>query len=125
MRPRTTSRAEHEAEQERRQNVCAAIVCSVLGGALWRAVDIRGGPPGRHDYDLHFDDPDFVPIPQGGFTFRQARLPQEVVATLSFAPGGVRIFGDRYESEDPAPKTLQWSPLAKALRELADEIERP
>jgi hypothetical protein len=72
MRPRTTSRAEHEAEQERRQNVCAAIVCSVLGGALWRAVDIRGGPPGRHDYDLHFDDGHVEALEVCAFTDEEA-----------------------------------------------------
>lgn len=48
----------------------------------------------------------------------------EGVAILSFATGGVKIFGDRYETEDPAPKTLQHLSLTKVLRELADEVEK-
>ena len=57
MRAHTRSREELEAEKQRRENVCAAIACSVLGGgAVWRRLDVRGGPPGKHDHDLEFED---------------------------------------------------------------------
>ena len=55
MSPSSPSHAEQQAEKDRRENVCAAIVSEVLGGA-WRKRDVRGGPPGLHDYDIEFLD---------------------------------------------------------------------
>jgi hypothetical protein len=53
----TTTRAALEAEKHRREEVCAAIACDVLGGgARWRRFDVRGGPPGRHDFHIEFAD---------------------------------------------------------------------
>jgi hypothetical protein len=53
----TSSRAAIEAEKDRREELCAAIVCDVLGGgARWEKWDIRGGPPGRNDFNILFPD---------------------------------------------------------------------
>jgi hypothetical protein len=52
-----TNRAGQQAEKDRREDVCAAIVCDVLGNrARWRRRDVLGGPPGLHDFDIEFDD---------------------------------------------------------------------
>jgi hypothetical protein len=51
------SRAQQQAEKEPRENVCAAIVCDVLGnGARWRRRDVPGGASGQHDFDIEFPD---------------------------------------------------------------------
>jgi hypothetical protein len=76
------SRDEREAEKERRENVCAAIACSVLGGgAVWRRWDIRGGPQGRHDFDLHFTDRHVEALEVCAFTEGEAEAQREALAT--------------------------------------------
>jgi hypothetical protein len=53
----TASRAAIEAEKDRREEVCAAIACDVLGGgALWRRHDVRGRAPSLYDFTIEFDD---------------------------------------------------------------------
>jgi len=55
--PPRPSLAQRRAEKERRESVCAAIVCDVLGnGARWRRRDLPGGQPGLHDFDLEFSN---------------------------------------------------------------------
>jgi hypothetical protein len=74
------SREEREAEKERRENVCAAIACSVLGGgATWERWDVRGGPQGRHDFNLHFDDRHIEALEVCAFTEGEAEAQREAL----------------------------------------------
>jgi hypothetical protein len=62
-------RAQQQAEKERRESVCAAIVCDVIGnGARWRRRDVPGGPPGLHDFDIEFPDGDVEALEVCAFT---------------------------------------------------------
>jgi hypothetical protein len=80
MRPRTRSREEQEAEKQRRENVCGAIACSVLGGgAVWRRRDVPGGPPGLHDHDLEFDDGHVEALEVCAFTEEDAEAQRDAL----------------------------------------------
>jgi hypothetical protein len=74
------SREEQEAEKQRREDVCAAIACSVLGGgAVWRRRDVHGGPPGLHDYDLEFDDGHVEALEVCAFTEEDAEAQRDAL----------------------------------------------
>ena len=60
--------------------MCAAIACSVLGGgAVWRRRDVRGGPPGRCDYDLEFDDDHVEALEVCAFTEEEAEAQRDAL----------------------------------------------
>jgi hypothetical protein len=74
------SREEREAEKDHRENVCAAIACSVLGGgAVWERWDVRGGPQGRHDFNLHFDDRHVEALEVCAYTEGEAEAQREAL----------------------------------------------
>ena len=65
--------------------MCAAIACSVLrGGALWDPRDFRGGPLGRHDYDLLFDDGHVEALDVCAFTDEEAEAQREALKDRRF-----------------------------------------